>query len=178
LQSGSKTVLQRMKRRYTPEEYRKATQLLRTYFPNCSLTTDVMVGFPGETEEEFEESYRFIKDIAFSTLHVFKYSKREGTPAATYVDQVPAKVKDDRSKRLIALSEELAYSYQKRFLNQKMPVLMESILEDQPDVYQGHTTNYLLVLGRSDRNLVNQIVTMQLEFIENDHVVGSILKES
>ena len=117
LQSGCTETLKRMNRRYTTEEFKEVTKRLRTKFPNAALTTDIIVGFPGETEEEFNMTYEFLKEIAFYKMHVFKYSQRKGTKAAVMPNQIDGKVKEERSKKLIELSNENEYNYNKKYIS-------------------------------------------------------------
>ena len=116
LQSGSDTVLKRMNRRYTTEQYSQAIGMIRQSFPDAAITTDVMVGFPGETDTEFEETVSFVQKIGFSRLHVFQYSRREGTPAAKFPNQVPARIKEERSRILIDVGHRMARRYMEGFV--------------------------------------------------------------
>ena len=125
LQSGCTETLKRMNRRYTTEEFKEVTKRLRTKFPNAALTTDIIVGFPGETEEEFNMTYEFLKEIAFYKMHVFKYSQRKGTKAAVMPNQIDGKVKEERSKKLIELSNENEYNYNKKYIGREVEVLFE-----------------------------------------------------
>lgn len=143
LQSGSNTVLKRMNRKYTAEEFFESVQRLKSIYKAPSLTTDIIVGFPGETEEEFLETMSFVEKVGFSEIHVFQFSKREGTPAAEMKDQVDGKIKKLRSEQLISRANQLTHIYQKQFINQELEVLVE---EDKDGFSQGHSTNYLNVL--------------------------------
>ena len=125
LQSGCKETLKRMNRRYTPDEFREATRLLREYFPDVILTADVIVGFPGETDEEFNESYEFLKEIKFYKIHTFKYSKRAGTKAEKFPDQVEPEIKEIRSKKVLALSNSMQEEYNKSYIGKTVDVLIE-----------------------------------------------------
>lgn len=141
LQSGSDTVLRRMRRRYTTGEFRYAAALLRAAFPGCALTTDVICGFPGETEAEFGETVAFCREIGFARMHVFPYSARQGTPAAFMPDQVPKTLREDRARRLIAVGNELALAYRREWLGKIVEVLAE---EKGPDgLSQGYTAQYI-----------------------------------
>ena len=144
LQSGSARTLKRMNRHYTPEEYASSAALLRRYFDDPALTTDVIAGFPGETEEDFEESLAFIRRIGFYELHVFPYSRRQGTPAAKMEDQVPDAVKKERAARLIALSEELKEAYIARQIGKQVEILTETCEEIGGTRYAvGYTREYV-----------------------------------
>lgn len=149
LQSGSDSVLKRMNRKYTAYDYYEAVKKLRSVYANPSLTTDIIVGFPGETETEFEETMAFVNKVGFSEIHVFQFSKREGTPAATMPDQVEQTIKKKRSELLMALANESTDAYQKAFVGQRMAVLIE---EKKADTLIGHTTNYLRVVIEDAEN--------------------------
>ena len=138
LQSGCNATLERMNRRYTTEDFRKIVSILRKNIPEVALTTDIIVGFPGETEEEFNETYEFLKEIAFSKMHVFKYSPRKGTKAAGFKNQVDGLTKSKRSDILIALSDENEENFAKQYIGKEINVLFENETE-------GHTTNYIKV---------------------------------
>lgn len=154
LQSGCTETLKRMNRRYTAEEFFEATKRLRAKFPNAALTTDVIVGFPGETEVEFNETYEFLKKIKFYHMHVFKYSPRKGTKAAVMPNQVDSKIKEIRSKKLIELSDENELEYNKSYIGKNVQVLFE---EKDNGYYKGHTKNYMVVKYRTDEGLENKI---------------------
>ena len=154
LQSGCTETLKRMNRRYTAEEFFEATNRLRAKFPNAALTTDIIVGFPGETVEEFNETYEFLKKIKFYHMHVFKYSPRRGTKAAVMPNQVDSKIKEIRSKKLIELSDESELEYNKSYIGKKVQVLFE---EKDNGYYKGHTKNYMVVKYRTDEGLENKI---------------------
>lgn len=154
LQSGCTETLKRMNRRYTAEEFFDATKRLRAKFPNAALTTDVIVGFPGETEEEFSKTYEFLNSIKFYHMHVFKYSPRKGTKAAVMPNQVDSKIKEIRSKKLIELSDENELEYNKSYIGRDVQVLFE---EKDNGYYKGHTKNYMVVKYRTDEELENKI---------------------
>lgn len=156
LQSGCTETLKRMNRKYTAEEYRLRCEILRRYFPAAALTTDVIVGFPGETEEEFEASRSFVKEIGFYETHIFPYSKREGTRAADMPQQVSESVKKERSRILIALGREHQAAYMQQFLGQEKEVLFEEKQEICGEMYWvGHTMEYLKVGIKSAESLEN-----------------------
>lgn len=141
LQSGSDTVLRRMRRRYTTADFAQAAALLRRYLPGCALTTDVICGFPGETEEEFQETVAFVQQIGFARMHVFPYSARQGTPAASMPGQVPKKVREERARRLIAVGRECALTYHRQMVGQVREVLFE---EHRDGESAGYTREYVL----------------------------------
>lgn len=157
LQSGSDTVLKRMNRKYTCEEFYQKIKKIKEACPNVALTTDVIVGFPGESEEEFLETYNFIKKCGFNMLHVFPYSAREKTLAASMKNQVDPKVKKERTLRLIELSNELWDEYTSKFVNKEVEVLVEQY-DDKTHMNIGHTSNYLEVKIPSKTSLVGKIV--------------------
>ncbi len=158
LQSGCDSVLKRMNRHYTTEEYREKCVLLRKYFDNPAITTDVIAGFPGETQEEFEETEAFLKEICFYEAHIFKYSRRKGTRADQMPGQIPEQVKAERSARLLALTKEDAAKYRSQWILKPVEVLFEeeTELEDGPG-FIGHTKEYVKVGVCTDQNLENQI---------------------
>ena len=174
LQSGCNTTLKRMNRHYTVEEFKKATELLRKAYKNVALTTDVIVGFPGETDEEFNETYEFLKDINFYKMHIFKYSPRHGTKAEKMPNQVDGKIKEERSRKLIELSDKNEKEQNKKYLNKTLKVLVEE-LED--DYYKGHTTNYIMVkIKKSAENLQNKIVEAKIMDYQGVELIGKLEK--
>ncbi len=172
LQSGSDEVLEKMNRKYDTKTYKTIIDNIRKVFPKASLTTDIMVGFPEETDENFRESYEFISQIRFSKLHVFKYSKRQGTPASKMENQVPESIKEERSKEIIQLSDKLEKDYYKQFLGEKLTVLIEQSSKEDYNNYQGHTTNYILVKVQSNENIINQTIPVEIKEIDTGFVNG------
>lgn len=164
LQSGSNTVLKRMRRKYTMELFAERLNKLREALPGLAITSDVIVGFPGETEEEFMETYNFIRDYRFSELHVFPYSKRTGTPAARMPDQIPEEVKNERVHRLISLSDQLAKEYASEFEGQVLEVIPEEVYKEEPDsgLYIGYTDNYLKVKFPATEDMVGKLVKVKI----------------
>lgn len=164
LQSGCNGTLKRMNRRYTAEEYFEKCELLRKYFDNPALTTDVIVGFPGETEEEFEESRAFVEKVNFYETHIFKYSRREGTKAAVMENQVPEQIKTKRSNILLELDERKRKEYEEKFIGKTVEVLMEEEVEKEGKCYQtGHTKEYIKVALKGDENMQNQLVKIKID---------------
>lgn len=164
LQSGCNATLRRMNRRYTAEEYAAKCQLLRKYFAHPALTTDVITGFPGETPEEFEESRAFVDSIDFYETHIFKYSRREGTKAAVMPNQVPEQIKAERSKVLIALSEEKQSRFEEELIGTTQEVLMEEAIEREDGIWQiGHTKEYVKIGYKTEKNLANQLINVEIE---------------
>lgn len=175
LQSGSPTVLKRMNRKYTPEEYRNIVNIIRQYMPNAGITTDIIVGFPGETDEEFKETYDFVREIGFSRIHVFKYSPRRGTPAAKYENQVDGNVKNIRSEKLISLGEELMKRFNSNFIGATLSVLFEEKSKKDEDLMEGYTTNYIRVKAKKDLSLIGEIVDVKIKEGKDDYLVGEII---
>lgn len=163
LQSGCNDTLKRMNRKYTTEEFENSVNLLRKKFPNVALTTDIIVGFPGETEEEFNKTYEFLKKIKFSKMHIFKYSPRQGTVAAKMKQQIDAKIKEKRSSILIKLSDENEIEFLERYVGRELDVLFET--KTQENYIEGHTTNYIKVKTKGN-NLENTI--KKVKIIERD----------
>ena len=162
IQSASNTVLKRMRRKYSTEFFAERLERLREVLPDLAITSDVIVGFPGETEEEFMETYNFIKDHRFSELHVFPYSKRTGTPAARMEDQVDEDVKNDRVHRLISLSEQIAKEYASSYENEVLEVIPEEPFEGGEGLYQGYSDNYLKVVFPATEDMVGKIVKVKI----------------
>lgn len=164
LQSGSDTVLKRMRRKYTMEYFGERLDRLKEVLPGLAVTSDVIVGFPGETEEEFMETYNFVKEHKFSELHVFPYSKRTGTPAARMEDQVDEEVKNKRVHRLIELSDQLAKDYASQFEDDVLEVIPEEPYKEalESGLYVGYTDNYLKVVFPATEDMVGKIVKVKL----------------
>ncbi|MCX7773889.1 MAG: tRNA (N(6)-L-threonylcarbamoyladenosine(37)-C(2))-methylthiotransferase MtaB [Clostridia bacterium] len=170
LQSGAEATLKRMNRKYRPKDYRAIVRMLKQEIPDVAVTTDVMVGFPGETHEEFEESYGFCEEMGFQWIHVFKYSPRQGTPAARYPSQVPPAVKEERSKRLIALAEKMREAYFRAYLDTEISVLLE---QEVNGMMEGLTPNYIPVRALINSDKAGEIIKVRLKGIEKDHMLGS-----
>ena len=161
LQSGNESVLRRMKRRYSIDDYRQAVSLIRTLVPDVSITTDMMVGFPGESVEEFEESYLFCKEMNFADMHVFVYSPRPGTLAARMSGQVSDKVKKERSRKMLELAKESACKFCKRFKGADLIVLWENEVEPGSGVYSGFSHNYIRAYTESSKPLANRLLKVR-----------------
>lgn len=164
IQSGSNTVLKRMRRKYTMEFFAERLDRLREALPRLAITSDVIVGFPGETEEEFMETYDFIRNQRFSELHVFPYSMRTGTPAARMTDQIDEDVKNERVHRLIELNDQLAKQYASTFEDEVLEVIPEEKYKVDPEsgLYEGYTDNYLKVYFEADESMVGKVVRVKL----------------
>ena len=164
LQSGCDATLKRMNRRYSSAEYYEKCCILRKYFEHPALTTDVIVGFPGETEEEFRESLAFVDKVDFYETHIFKYSRREGTKAARMDGQIDEQVKAARSAEMIALGERKRKAYEQSFIGKTVEVLVEEDAQlDGKDVQVGHTKEYIKIALQSEENLKNTIVKVRIE---------------
>ena len=173
LQSGCDRTLKAMNRRYTADEYALAVDRLRTAFPDVAITTDIIVGFPGETEEDFLESIAFARRVGLSKIHVFPYSPKTGTPAAKMKEQVPPDIKNDRASRLIAVSDELNKKFIDTLKGRTMPVLFE--IRNKDGYFEGHTTNYIKVLVKTEEDLKNQILNVKIgEYCGDETVYGEI----
>lgn len=175
LQSGSQTVLERMKRAYTAQEYREVVQELRRRIPDLGLTTDVIVGFPGETEEEHKESMAFIADMGFGRLHVFPFSARKGTPAATMPDQVTKAVKERRTHEMIDLGCDLALRFAASFTGQTLQVLTEEEADTEEGWLEGYTDNYIRVRFPGGEELKNCIIPVQITAVEEEICLGEMM---
>ena len=174
LQSGCDETLKRMNRHYTTEQFKNATKLLRNTYPNVALTTDVIVGFPGETEEEFEKTYKFLEEIKFYKMHVFKYSPRKGTKAEKMPNQIDGNKKEERSNRLIELSDKNEIEQNKTYIGKVLKVLIE---EKDDGYYKGHTTNYKMVKIKDDiPNLENEIVNAKIIELDGIELIGKLEK--
>ena len=170
LQSGCNETLQRMNRKYTTEEFKNVVEMLRETYEDVMLTTDIIVGFPGETEEEFEKTYNFLSDINFYKMHVFKYSKRNGTKAALMPNQVSPILQEQRSKKLIELSKENQDKYNSEYIGKEVTVLFE---EENGEYIKGHTANYLVVNIKGNiAKLHNEIVKVKITSILGEELIG------
>ena len=170
LQSGCDETLNRMNRRYTTEQFKEITKLLRKTFEDAILTTDIIVGFPGESEEEFEKTYEFLKEIKFYKMHVFKYSPRKGTKAAVMPNQIDGNKKEERSKKLIELSNENEKAYNEQYVGKEVEVLFE---EEKNGMWQGHTKNYILAHYKTEENLENKMIKLQCVEAEQEYLIVS-----
>ena len=171
LQSGCDETLKRMNRRYNTLQFKEIVELLRKYYKDVILTTDIIVGFPQETEEEFTQTYKFLEEIKFYKMHIFKYSQRKGTKAAIMPNQIDGNIKEERSKKLIELSDKNQLEYNQKYCNQKVEVLFE---EEKEGIYYGHTENYLLVTCKTTENLENKIKTVTCQKAYTEHIEAEI----
>lgn len=172
LQSGCSKTLKRMNRKYTAEEFEEIVKNIRLKFKDVILTTDVIVGFPGETEEEFNCTYEFLKKIKFYKMHIFKYSEREGTVASKMPNQIPPEEKEKRSNILLELSDINEKEYLEKYIGKKVKVLFE---EEKEGIYQGHTDNFIIVKVESEHDIVNKILEIDIKQLENLELIGSVI---
>ena len=172
LQSGCDATLKRMNRKYTTKEYERGCELLRKYFVHPAITTDVIVGFPGETEEEFEQTKAYLEHIHFYEMHIFKYSKRKGTRAAVMPDQIDEQVKAARSEELIALGHAMSKEFRKFYIGKNEEVLFEekAVIGDK-EYFVGYTKEYVKVAKKTDENLENQIVSGRISGMLTDEIL-------
>ena len=172
LQSGCDATLKRMNRKYTTKEYERGCELLRKYFVHPAITTDVIVGFPGETEEEFEQTEAYLEHIHFYEMHIFKYSKRKGTRAAVMPDQIDEQIKAVRSEKLIALGHDMSKEFRKFYIGKNEEVLFEekAVIGDK-EYFVGYTKEYVKVAKKTDENLENQIVSGRISGMLTDEIL-------
>ena len=178
LQAGCDKTLRNMRRRYTTAQYAHLVEKLRYAFPDVGVTTDVMVGFPGETDADFEESLGFVEEIGFSQLHVFRYSPRRGTPAVEYANQVSPHVSAERSRVMIELGAQLGIKFRRRLLGKKLDVLVEDSREGEMGQLAGFTPNYLRVLLDVPESKINQITSARLVGLENELMQGETVHDT
>ena len=172
LQSGCDATLKRMNRKYTTKEYERGCELLRKYFVHPAITTDVIVGFPGETEDEFEQTKAYLEHIHFYEMHIFKYSKRKGTRAAVMPDQIDEQIKAARSEKLIALGHDMSKEFRKFYIGKNEEVLFEekAVIGDK-EYFVGYTKEYVKVAKETDENLENQIVSGRISGMLTDEIL-------
>ena len=170
LQSGSDETLRRMNRKYNTLEFKEIVNRLRKYYSDVILTTDIIVGFPGESQEEFDCTYKFLDEIKFYKMHVFPYSPRTGTVAEKMPNQVQGDIKESRSKKLIELSNKNQLEYNQKYIDKDVEVLFEE--KDESGYYKGHTQNYILVEYKSSENLENKIKVVKIKEADIEHVIA------
>lgn len=175
LQSGCDETLKRMNRKYSTKQYREIVRNLRIEIPEIAITTDIIVGFPGETEEEFMTTYKFVEEMAFSQIHVFKYSPRKGTPSAGFENQVHGNIKNRRSEKMIELGNELMYRYMNTFINKEIEVLYENYYNIDKKIISGLTSNYIRVAATGKDRMIGNIIKTQLIKIEKEIMIGEIV---
>jgi threonylcarbamoyladenosine tRNA methylthiotransferase MtaB len=176
LQSGCDATLKRMNRRYTANEYEEAVNKIRENLKDASITTDVIVGFPGETDEEFNETYEFLKRIKLTKTHIFKFSPRKGTKAADMTNQVDGTIKEKRSKILIELNEKNESEFSKSLIGRELDVLVEQEVPGKSEIFEGYTRNYVKVeLSGGDKNIIGKIVICKIEDSNGEYAIGKII---
>ncbi|MBU5483526.1 tRNA (N(6)-L-threonylcarbamoyladenosine(37)-C(2))-methylthiotransferase MtaB [Clostridium sp. MSJ-11] len=175
LQSGCNITLKRMNRHYTTEEYRWVVEELRKNIKDVSITTDIIVGFPGETEEEFECTYEFLKDIKLSKMHIFKYSPREGTKASVMENQIDGNIKEERSNRLIELNKENEKAFMEKFIHRNFEVLYEEKSKRNSNSHEGYTPNYIKVICEGDKITEGCIFNTEIVEVKEEHCVGKLI---
>lgn len=175
LQSGCDETLKRMNRRYTTEEFASITDAIRTHFPGAAITTDIMVGFPGETEEEFAKSAEFAKKIKFADMHIFQYSQRPGTPAATFENQIDSQTKEQRSKILMKIRKENTVDFLQSHVGKTFEVLFERNIKGKENIYEGKTSSYINVHVKSEEDLSFKYKTVFIEKIVGETAMGKII---
>lgn len=175
LQSGCNETLKRMNRKYNTEQYKNIVDLLRKYVKDVSITTDIIVGFPGETEEEFTSTYNFLKEIKLSKMHIFKFSPRTGTKAAILKEQVDGNIKEERSKALIKLNEENEKEFIERFVGTELEVLYEQKCNNEDGFYEGYTPNYIKVIAKTKEDLSGKITKTKIIEAKEDFAIGEII---
>ncbi len=173
LQSGCDETLERMNRRYTTFEYKEIVDRLRENIPNVAITTDVIVGFPGETNEEFNKTYEFLRDIELSQMHIFKYSPRKGTPAADMKNQIDPQMKQLRSEKLLDLNKRNFKNFASKFEGKEVDVLFEQSIQE--NTYEGLTPNYIRVVIKSDKDIQGQILKTKITDIKDEYVEGVLV---
>jgi len=178
LQSGSETVLQRMKRSYSLDQYQRTVNLIKDRIPEAAITTDIMVGFPGESDEEFEQSYSFCQQAGFANIHVFPFSPRPETAAAGMPEQIKDKAKAEHNQRMLELSRSCRRRFCEQFLGQTMPVLWEQETSPGSGIYSGLTGNYIRVFTGSEKSLNNEITPVKLVGFHNQGMWGELVNEN
>ena len=178
LQSGSETVLQRMGRGYSLHDYQRAVDLIRETVPEVAITTDIMVGFPGESDEEFEQSYSFCQQAGFANIHVFPFSPRPETAAARMPNQIKDKTKGERNQRMLELSQSCRRGFCEQFVGQIMPVLWEKETSPGSSIYSGLTSNYIRVFAHSKKSLGNEMTPVKLVKFRNQGIWGEVMDEN
>ncbi|EDS76409.1 tRNA (N(6)-L-threonylcarbamoyladenosine(37)-C(2))-methylthiotransferase MtaB [Clostridium massiliodielmoense] len=175
LQSGCNETLKRMNRKYTIEEFENVINLLRKYIKDISITTDIIVGFPGETDDEFKKTYEYLKRIKLSKMHIFKYSPRTGTRAEKMEKQVNGNIKEERSKALIKLNEINEKKFIDKFIGENMEVLYEQQCNNKEGYYEGYTPNYIKVISESKEDFSGKIVNTKLIETKEEYAIGKII---
>ncbi len=174
LQSGCDETLKRMNRKYVTKDYRMSVERIKNAFPNSAITTDIMVGFPGETDEEFEKTLSFVKEISFAEAHIFKYSVRKGTVAEKMENQISPEIKEQRSKKLIALTKESQKEFLKAHTGKEVTVLFEREHKGVCGIYEGKTDNYITVIAKSETDISGRFKTVKIDAVKGNLVQGTL----
>lgn len=174
LQSGSDETLKRMNRHYTTKFYEEALIKLRASIENVSVTTDIIVGFPGESLEEFKATYNYLEKLKLTKMHVFKYSSRAGTRAEKFENQITPEIKEERSSLIIKLSDELEKDFLEKYISTTMDVLFEQEIDKENNIYSGYSTNFITIYAKSERNIIDEILPVKLIKNYNTHILGDI----
>lgn len=177
LQSGCDETLKRMNRKYTTKDYRKSVNYIRNAFPDSAITTDIMVGFPGETDEEFETTLKFAEEISFAEAHIFKYSVRKGTVAEKMENQIEPHIKEERSKRLIAVTKKTQKDFLNSHIGKEVEVLFEREHKGIAGVYEGKTDNYITVIAKSNEDISGEFKTVKIDSVNKGIAVGVVKQE-
>lgn len=172
LQSGCDYTLKRMNRRYTTDEYKEAVQKIRQYFDTPAITTDIIAGFPGETDEEFEKTYSYLSDINLYEMHIFPFSRRSGTKAYDMKNQIDNDVKHKRSEKLIALANRNKEEFEKGLIGKTFDVLFE---QREEQYYQGYTKNYVKIYVKTQKDLSGKLLDVRINSFENDKLIGELI---
>lgn len=175
LQSGCNKTLKNMNRKYTTKEYFNATQIIRSKYKNPAITTDIIVGFPGETDQDFRDTFNFVRKINFSKIHVFKYSPRKGTKAANFKNQMNGLIKEERSKALINISNEMSIEYNKLFIGNIVEIIVEKQLIKTDILFEGHTKEYIKVVFEGNNHTKGDIVNLKIISTREDYLFGEIV---
>ena len=170
VQSGSNNILKKMRRLYTREEYLDKINLIKNNFTDATFTTDLIIGFPGETDQDFEESLNIISEAGFLKTHVFPYSQRSGTLAASFDNQITRNIKSQRVKKAVQISNQNTKKILDRYINTHQEVLFETC--DENNFYQGYTSNYILVKTKSLKNISGKIVKVRVASSQSNYVIG------
>jgi threonylcarbamoyladenosine tRNA methylthiotransferase MtaB len=176
LQNGSQTVLERMKRSYSVNQYQRTLNLITDTIPDAAITTDIIIGFPGESDDEFEQSYSFCQQAGFANIHVFPYSPRPETAAAVMSGQIKDKVKQERNQHMLELARISRRKFYEQFLGQTMPVLWEKETSPGSGIYSGLTGNYIRVFAHSENSLDNEITPVKLVGLRNHEMWGELTR--
>ena len=162
-----------MNRRYTTDNYYKSVLNVRKYFENSTITTDIIVGFPGESEEEFSETVEFARKVNFSFIHIFPYSRKNGTKAALCNNQITKQIKSERAKKLKEVSKKLSDDFLESQIGKKLEILIERKLDDK--TYEGYSKNYVKVIVKSDKDIFNEIIKVKIKEKEKTFLYGEII---